>query len=164
LESLLAALVGGFAGALVTGGLSVWVEHRRQLRALRAATRLVAGELRAIESRLQGAVASGTWRELAARSLAQGEWDQHRGAFAAQLPLERWSELQAVYGLVESISAAGHLHAESDRLNQVEREELVTATQMAAAAADALETDSAGGEHRPGRPLGRAHRILLRHP
>ncbi len=122
------------------------------------------GELRAIESRLQGAVASGTWRGLAARSLAHGEWDQHRGAFAAQLPLERWSDLQIAYRLVESITAAAHLHAGSDRLSQVEREELVTAAQLAAAAADALETDSAGGEHRPGHPLGRAYRILLRHP
>ncbi len=96
--------------------------------------------------------------------MTHGEWDQHRGAFAAQLPLERWSDLHAVYGLVESISAAAHLHEESDRLNPVEREELVTATQMAAAAADALEADAAAGEHRRGRPLGRAHRILLRHP
>jgi hypothetical protein len=164
LESLLAALVGGFAGALVTGGLGVWVEHRRRLRALRAAARLVAGELRAIESRLHGAVASGTWRELRARTLAHGEWDQHRAAFAAQLPLERWSDLQTAYGLVESITAAAHLHTDSDRLTQVEREELVTAAQMAADVAAALEIDSAAGEHRAGRPLARAHRILVRHP
>src|SRR5438105_7326663 len=77
LEPLLAALVGGFAGALVTGGLSAWHEHRRDRRMLRAATRLVAGELRTIESRLQVTAASGTWRELRRRPLAHEEWDEH---------------------------------------------------------------------------------------
>ena len=164
MESLLAALVGGFAGALVTGGLSVWLEHRRQLRGLRAAARLVAGELRAIESRLHVAVASGTWRELRVRSLTQGEWDQHRSAFAAQLPTERWSDLQTAYRMVGSISAAAHLHQESDRLTQVEREELATAAQAAGAVAAALEMELAGRDDGPGRPLGWAHRILPRHP
>ena len=61
--SLLAALFGGFAGALLTGALTVWLEHRRQRRALRVAARLVAAELRTIESRLHITVASGAWRE-----------------------------------------------------------------------------------------------------
>ncbi len=164
LESLLAALVGGFAGALVTGGLGVWREHRRRLRALRAATRLVAAELRALESRLQAAMASGSWRELRARPLTHGEWDQHRGAFAAQLSLERWSDLQVAYSLVEAIGAAAHLHNESDRLTELEREELRSGVQATAAAATALEIGWATGEPRPGRPLRGMHRILPRHP
>jgi hypothetical protein len=106
LEPLLAALVGGFAGALVTGGMSAWHEHRRNRRTLRAAARLVAGELRTMESRLHAAVASGTWRELRARPLGHGEWDEHRAAFASHLPLEPWAELDHTYRLMDSINAA----------------------------------------------------------
>jgi hypothetical protein len=164
LKQLLAALVGGFAGALVTGGLSLWLEHRRQRRALRVAARLVAGELRTIESRLHVVVGSGTWRELRVRSLAHGEWDEHCSAFAAQLPLERWSDLHSAYGLVASVNLAARLHEELDRLTEVEREVLETAAQSAGAAAATLETKSLAGANGPGRPHGRAQRMLLRHP
>jgi len=161
--SLLAALFGGFAGALLTGALTVWLEHRRQQGALRVAARLVAAELRTIESRLHIAVASGTWRELRAHPLTHAEWDEHRGAFAAQLPLERWSELHTAYRLAGSISAAAASRRESDRLTQIEREEIETAAHAAGAAAADLERDSTAGK-RGGDPLARSHRIRLRHP
>jgi hypothetical protein len=162
--SLLAALFGGFAGALLTGALTLWLEHRRQRRALRVAARLVAAELRTIESRLHIAVASGTWRELRAHSLTHAEWDEHRGAFAAQLPLERWSELHTAYRLAGSISAATAFHRDSDRLTHIEREEIETAAQAAGAAAADLELDPTAGEGGPGHPFARSHRIRLRHP
>jgi len=164
LESLFAALVGGFAGALVTGGLSAWREHLRHRRALRVAVRLVAGELRTIESRLHVAVGSGTWRELRTRSLAHGEWDEHRSAFAAEFPLERWSELLIAYGHVGSVNADARLHEESERLAEVDREVLEAAAQSAGAAAAALETGDVAGSGGPGRPHGLAQRVLLRHP
>ena len=162
--SLLAALFGGFAGALLTGALTVWLEHRRQRRALRVAARLVAAELRTIESRLHITVASGAWRELRAHSLTHAEWDEHRSAFAAHLPLERWSDLHIAYRLAGSIGAAAALHRESDRLTQIEREEIETAAQAAGAAAAELELDSTAGEDGPGHPLARSHHIRLRHP
>lgn len=161
--SLLAALFGGFFGALVTGGITVWLEHRRQRHALRVAARLVAGELRTIESRLHVAAASGTWRELHAHALTHTEWDQQRSAIAAQLPLERWSDLQIAYRLAGAISAAA-ADRECDRLTRVEREELETAAEAARAAAGALEIDSTVGQDRPDNPLVRAQRIRLRHP
>ena len=162
--SLLAALFGGFAGAVVTGGLTVWLEHCRHRRALRVAARLVAGELRTIESHLHIAVASGTWRELQAHSLTHTEWDEHRSAFAAQLPLERWSDLQIAYRLAGSISTAAAAHRESERLTHVEREEIETAAWAAGVAATALEIDSTVGKDGPGNPLVRAQRVRLRHP
>jgi hypothetical protein len=164
LEPLLAALMGGFAGALVTGGLSAWHEHRRNRRALRAAARLVAGELRTIESRLHAAVASRSWRELAARPLGHGEWDEHRGSFASQLSLERWVELDGAYRLVHSVNAAAGRRAESERLTEVDREVLETGARSAGSAAALLEAGSLTGADRPGGAARRTRRPMLRHP
>lgn len=163
LEPLLAALVGGFAGALVTGGLSAWHEHRRSRRALRAAARLVAGELRTIESRLHLTVASGTWRELRRRPLAHDEWDEHHSSFAAELPLEGWEDLDAAYRLVRSVNAACQLDRESERLTDVDRELLESAAQATDFAAVLLEAGSLAGADGPGRASRRAQGILLRH-
>jgi hypothetical protein len=164
LEPLLAALVGGFAGALVTGGLSAWHEHRRDRRALRAAARLVAGELRTVESRLHSAVASGTWRELRARPLGHGEWDEHRGSCASQLPLEPWEKLEYIYRLIDSINAAAEPRGESERLSELDRELLETAARSASSAAAMLEAGSLTGAGRSGGAARRAHQILWRHP
>jgi uncharacterized membrane protein (UPF0136 family) len=162
--SLVAALLGGFAGSLLTAALTLWLEHRRQRRALRVAARLVAGELRTIESRLHITVASGTWRELHAHALTHAEWDEHRSAFAAHLPLERWSDLHTAYRLAESISRAARARREDDRLTQLEREEIETAARAAGATATELELDWTADKDRGGHPLARAHRIRLRHP
>jgi hypothetical protein len=164
LEPLLAALVGGFAGALVTGGLSAWLEHRHNRRALRAAARLVAGELRTIESRLHTAVASGTWRELRARPLGHEEWDEHRGSCASHLPLEPWAELEHAYRLMDSINAAAGPRHESERLTELDRELLEAAARSAGSAAAMLEAGSLTGAGRSGGAARRAHRILWRHP
>jgi hypothetical protein len=159
----LAALFGGFAGALLTGVLTVWLEHRRLRRALRVAARLVAGELRTIEARLHMTVAGGTWGELHTFGLTHSEWDEHRSAFAAQLALERWADLQTAYHLAGSITATAASHRESDRLTQIEREEIETAAHAAGAAARTLEMESTPDGHgRHGHPLARAHHIRLR--
>jgi hypothetical protein len=160
----LAALVGGFAGALVTGGLSVWHEHLRNRRALRAAARLVAGELRTIESRLHVIVASGSWRELGTRSLAHGEWDEHRSSLAANLPVERWADLDTVYRLVASVNAAAQPHHESERLTEIDRELLASAAQSAGSTAALLEAGSVADADGPGSASRRAQRMLFRHP
>jgi hypothetical protein len=163
LEPLLAALVGGFAGALVTGGLSTWYEHLRNRRVLRAAARLVAGELRMIESRLHVTAASGTWRELRRRPLGHEEWDEHRGSFAAQLGREAWADLEAAYRLVYSVNAACQPDRESERLTEVDRELLESAAQATASAAALLEAESLAGGDRPGGAARRVQRIILRH-
>ncbi len=144
--------------------MSAWHEHLRNRRALRVAVRLVAGELRTIESHLHVTVASGNWRELRARSLSHGEWDEHRDAFAAHLPQRRWADLDAAYRLIDSVNAAARAHRESERLAEVEREVLETAAQAAGAAAAALEAGSVPGEPGRDRARDRARRILLRHP
>jgi hypothetical protein len=164
LEPLLAALVGGFAGALVTGGLSAWHEHRRNRRTLRAAARLVSGELRTIESRLHAAVASGTWRELQTRPLGHGEWDEHRTSCASHLPPEPWEKLENAYRLIDSINAAAGPRGESERLTELDRELLETAARSASSAAAVLEAGSLTGAGRSGGAAQRAHRILWRHP
>jgi hypothetical protein len=164
LESLLAALVGGFAGALVTGGLSVWHEHLRNRRALRVAARLVAGELRTIESRLHVIVASGSWRELGTRSLAHGEWDEYRSSLAAELRVERWADLNTAYRLVGSVNAAAEPHHESERLTEIDRELLASAAQAAGSAAELLEAGSLAAADGPGGASRRAQGILFRHP
>jgi len=163
LEPLLAALVGGFAGALVTGGLSAWHEYRRNRRALRAAARLVAGELRTIESRLHAAVASGSWRELNARPLGHGEWDEHRGSFASHLPPEPWAELDNAIRLMDAVNAAARPR-QSERLAEVDRELLEAAARSAGSAAALLEAGSLTGADRSGGAARRAQRILWRHP
>jgi hypothetical protein len=164
LEPLLAAVVGGFAGALVTGGLSAWHEHQRNRRLLRAAARLVAGELRTIESRLHVTAASGTWRELPGRPLTHEEWNEHRNSFAAQLPRERWEELDAAYRLVFSVNAACELDLESGRLTEVDRELLESAARATNSAAALLEAESLAGAAWPGRAGRRRRRIIARHP
>jgi hypothetical protein len=164
LEPLLAALVGGFAGALVTGGLSAWHEHQRDRRLLRAAARLVAGELRTIESRLHVTAASGTWRELRRRPLTHEEWSEHRNSFAAQLPRERWADLDAAYRLVFSVNAACARDLESGRLTEVDRELLESAAQATNSAAALLETESLAGAAWPRGAARRRRRIIVRHP
>jgi hypothetical protein len=164
LEPLLAALVGGFAGALVTGGLSAWHERQRNRRALRAAARLVSGELRTIESRLHVTAASGTWRELRKRPLAHEEWDEHRGSFAAQLPREGWADLDAAYRFVFSVNAACGPDRASERLTEVDRELLESAARAADSAATLLEAESLAGAERPAGAARRAQRIIARHP
>lgn len=164
MDPLLAALVGGFAGALVTGGLSAWHEHQRNRRVLRAAARLVAGELRAIESRLHVTAASGTWRELRRRPLAHEEWDEHRGSFAGQLSREAWACLDAAYRLVYSVNAACAPDRQSDRLTEVDRELLESAAQATDSAARLLETESLAGSDRPRGAARRARRVIVRHP
>jgi hypothetical protein len=163
LDPLLAALVGGFAGALITGGLDAWHEHQRNRRALRAAARLVAGELRTIESRLHVTAASGTWRELRRRPLGHEEWDEHRGSFAAELPRERWADLDAAYRLVFSVNAACEPNRESERLTEVERELLESAAQATGSAAALLEASLAGASW-PGGAAWRPERINVRRP
>lgn len=160
----MAALVGGFAGALVTGGLSAWHQHRRDRRMLRAAARLVAGELRTIESRLHVTAASGTWRELRRRRLAHEEWDEHRNSFAAHLPRERWAELDAAYRLVFSVDAACEPDLESERLTEVDRELLQSAAQAANSAAALLEAEALAAAGWPERAARRRRRIIARHP
>jgi hypothetical protein len=162
LEALLAALVGGFAGALVTGGLSAWYEYRRDRRMLRAAARLVAGELRTIESRLHVTAASGTWSELGRRPLAHEEWDEHRNSFAAHLRRERWAELDAGYRLVFTVNAACKPELESERLTEFDRELLQSAARATNSAAALLEAESLAGAGWRGGAARR--RIIVRHP
>ena len=164
MEPLLAALVGGFAGALVTGGLSAWHEHQRDRRMLRAAARLVAGELRTIESRLQVTAASGTWRELRRRPLAHEEWDEHRNSFAAQLPREWWAELEAAYRLVFLVNAACAPDLGPERLTEVDRDSVRCAAQATNSAAALLEAESLAGAGWPGGAARRRRRIIVRHP
>jgi hypothetical protein len=164
LEALFAALVGGFVGALVTGVLSAWHEHRRDRRALRVAARLVAAELRAIEARLHQTVASGTWRELTARSLAHGEWDEHRGSFAASYSLDRWANLDSAYRLVGTVNAAAAPRDESERLTELDRELLDSAARAVRSAAALLESEAAPHDDGPKKPSAALQRLLLRHP
>lgn len=142
----------------------MWRERVRNRRTLRVAARLVAGELRTIESRLHVTVASGTWRELGTRSLMHGEWDEHRSSFAAQLPLERWGDLDTAYRLIASVNAVAQPRQESERLTEVERELLESAAEAAGAAAALLEAEPLTDAGGPGGASRRAHRILLRHP
>ncbi len=164
MKSLLAALFGGFAGALVTGGITLWRERGRRRRGLRVAVRLVAAELRTIELRLHIAAASGSWHELRAHPLAHAEWDEHRSAFAAQLPLERWSQLHSAYRLAAVITLTADARQDSDRLTLLEREELETGAQAAGAAVAAIDGDSPMGEEDVGHLLLRSHHIRARHP
>lgn len=163
MDPLFAALAGGFAGALATGSLSVWRERHREQSSLRVAARLVAAELRTIEARLRVAAGSGTWDTLRQRPLPHVEWDEYHAAFASQLPLERWSDLQVTYRLVTAAEASAQLHTRSDRLTHTDREELEATAAAAGAAAHALETSCAGGRG-SGQALRRAGRLMLRHP
>ena len=125
---------------------------------------MVAGELRTIESRLHVTAASGTWRELRRRPLAHEEWDEHRNSFAAQLPRERWAELDAAYHLVFSVNAACEPDLESERLTEVDRELLQSAAQATNSAAELLEAESRAGAGWPGGMARRRRRIIVRHP
>lgn len=125
---------------------------------------MVAGELRTIESRLHVTAASGTWRELRRRPLGQEEWDEHRSSFAAQLPRERWAELEAAYRLVYSVNAACEPDRESERLTEVDRELLHSAAGATDSAAALLEAESLTGADGPGAAARWAQRIIVRHP
>lgn len=131
---------------------------------MRVAVRLVAAELRTVESRLHMTVASGTWRELRERALAHGEWDEHRGSFAAQLSLERWEDLEAAYRLIRSVNTAAQPHHESERLTEIDRELLETTADLVGSAAALLEAQPPANADGPGTPSRRLQRILLRHP
>lgn len=125
---------------------------------------MVAGELRTIESRLHVTAASGTWRELRRRPLTHEEWSEHRNSFAAQLPRERWADLDAAYRLVFSVNAACARDLESGRLTHVDRELLESAAQATNSAAALLEAESLAGAARPRGSARRRRRIIVRHP
>lgn len=125
---------------------------------------MVAGELRTIESRLHVTTASGTWRELRRRPLAHEEWGEHRNSFAAQLPRERWAELDAAYRLVFLVNAACGPDLESERLTDVDRELLQSAAQATNSAAALLEAQSLAGAGWPRGAARRRRRIIVRHP
>jgi hypothetical protein len=142
----------------------MWRERRRNRRALRAAARLVAAELRTVQSRLHLTVASGVWRELSERGLAHGEWDEHRGSFAAQLSLERWEDLDSAYRLIRSVNAAAQQHQKSERLTAVDCELLDMTAESVGSAAALLEARSSANADGPRSAWRRTHRILPRHP
>lgn len=160
MDPLFAALAGGFAGALATGSLSVWRERRRDRASLKLAARLVAAELRTIESRLRATAGSGAWGTLRERGLPHDEWDAHHDAFASLLPLERWSDLQVTYRLIETAGASARLHPTSDRLSHADRDQLEAVATAAGAAAEALEASDGRGA---ALVLAHAQRVLLRH-
>jgi hypothetical protein len=108
--------------------------------------------------------ASGTWHELRRRPLTHEEWSEHRNSFAAQLPRERWADLDAAYRLVFSVNAACAPDLESARLTEVDRELLESAAQATNSAAAVLEAESLAGAAWPGGAARRRGRIVVRHP
>ena len=125
---------------------------------------MVAGELRTTESRLHATAASGTWRELRRRPLAHEEWNEHRSSFAAQLPRERWADLEGAYRLVFAVNAACAPDRESERLTEVDRRLLESAAQATDSAAALLEAESLAGAAWPGGASRRRRHIIARHP
>jgi hypothetical protein len=81
-------LIGVVVGGLITGGVDLFLEHRRESRAVATARRLVIDELHNVWSHLDMLKTVGTTpqrlsEETSARFLPTGDWDRYREVLAS---------------------------------------------------------------------------------
>jgi hypothetical protein len=115
MEEAIFGLVGVLVGAFVTSGWDYLMVRRREARATRLATRLVADELQMLVSDFEvlaehGKTSKETSAEARASLFPTEMWGAHREVLAASLPDEVWGTLASVYryAALERISLSMH--------------------------------------------------------
>jgi hypothetical protein len=100
-------LVGVVVGAIVTGGVQVFLDWLHERRAVKRAKRLVSGELLQLITVLRSAYDTGRWPQWADISLAfdTSAWRDERPYLAAAVSLFSWTRLVGCYTQIPVISA-----------------------------------------------------------
>jgi hypothetical protein len=105
MEAAVFGLVGVVLGGLLTAGTQLWLEHRRERRAISRAKRLVSGELlhAILILRTEADRSDGTWMffDDAARVLPTTAWGEHRAHLAELVSEEVWERLVMAYAMLE---------------------------------------------------------------
>jgi hypothetical protein len=105
--SALFVLAGVIVGGLLTGGVTLALDTRREKRAARAAARLVVAELNEIGARLNAAVAAGVYGpEAGGLPLPDREWLEGRTLLAVALSDEEWDAVAHAYLNVVRVAIA----------------------------------------------------------
>jgi hypothetical protein len=103
-------LIGVVIGALVTGGVTFFLEWRRERAALRAGLRLVGEELKDMLLEVQIMVDMRAWgppevRQGLGGRISHEQWDRHRDVFAAQLSPTDWVKIAGARDIGRSLRA-----------------------------------------------------------
>jgi hypothetical protein len=105
MEEAIFGLVGVIVGGLLTGGVQLWLEQRKEKRAVSRAKRLVQGELlnAILIYRSMYSTASKTWPYYPdpTTALPTSAWQEHRADLASVLDEQLWQELVWAYALIE---------------------------------------------------------------
>lgn len=128
-------LVGVVIGALITGGVDLILEHRREERALRTAGRMLTLELVEARNLITTSLAEGHWLAEPLRVLSNEQWSEHRGIWAAAKG-KCWDEVSEAFLKVADVrrhhaSAKGGTPIKSSSRSQQTTESALTAISRA---------------------------------
>jgi hypothetical protein len=98
-------LVGVVLGGLLSGGVTYIMERRREQHETRAASRLLAEELRRAISFIHGVLRpiEGDWQSRAFAELDLDVWKQNRALLASALREDAWTDVASAFEIVESL-------------------------------------------------------------
>lgn len=95
-------LIGVLVGALVAGGVDLFLERRREKRLIRRATRLVADELHTVWVSLSMLVQAGVAPPIKEPEpelfLPTSAWAAHREILVDEIPNDSWDEIAFLLG------------------------------------------------------------------
>lgn len=103
MEVAIFGLIGVVLGGLITGGTQMFLEWRREQRAVRRAKRLVKGELLQASMILRYFANSKIWPSSldATTALPTSAWQEHRAHLADVFDEDLWNQLVTTYSQLE---------------------------------------------------------------
>jgi len=105
MEVAIFSLIGVVLGGIITGGTQMFLERRRERRAVRRAKRLVGGELLHASMILRSLSDSKIWPSSpdATSVLPTSAWQEHRAHLADVLDEDLWNQLVTTYSRLEIV-------------------------------------------------------------
>lgn len=104
-------LIGVVVGGLLTGLVDYALDRRREVRAVKAAARLLSAPMHRAHIELGRLKEHGVWDRDLLRSVNTDEWDRHRELLASTLDFERWLDLMFAWrGVEQTLDAADRWH------------------------------------------------------
>jgi hypothetical protein len=118
-------LVGVVIGGLVTGGVQLFLDSRREQREVQRARRLVGAELRDAAYLYAAIAGADEWPEPGGHDedyvLSTAAWDEHRTHLALALDDELWDQLANNYTILRSDRGAILRSSTRRRVNRFRR-------------------------------------------
>jgi hypothetical protein len=108
----LLAFLGALLGALISGGVAIYLQHRSEGREQKAALRLVDAELEIDSGHLEGLLEHATvpdnFRALEGKTrfLPALAWEENKDVLATELSGKLWYDTSWIYGLLDDTRLA----------------------------------------------------------